>query len=250
MAQWEQEKVSDQSALVDRVVNVYGIDRTSDTEMAGVALDLLDETVKEMNSHLYEFNKMVESNLTITADANTIVLRNGVYRESIARMIYTPDSTQELLLMYLPYVQYQDAYGSSRYIGSGIPVVYSFRNVERDGTLYLGPTPDSGAATDYTLTVEYYRRIPLVSSVTAALDIPPEVEPALVYGAQKRLAIHLYGPGHPDVAAFQGLEMRALQQLKAVDKRHPDTNKRFKLADRRFAGKRNPLRGQLFIRIR
>lgn len=246
---WAQEKLSSQSDLVNKVAQVYGIDKDSDTELGTVVLGLLDDTVRDMNSHLYEFNKIVQSNLPMTADNRDVNLNQGVYKESLGYLVRTDDGSK-LLLVYLPYVNFVDQWEAGLFVGTNVPAAYTFRNVERDGVVSLGPKPNSATATDYTLTLEYYRRIPLISEVTVGVDVPPEAETPLVYGAQKRLAVHLHGPGHPDVAGFNALEQQALGNLKAVDKRHPDTQKRFRLVDHTHKGKRRLNDGTIYIRVR
>jgi hypothetical protein len=246
---WAQATLSSQSDLINKVAQVYGIDKDSDTELGTVVLGLLDDTVRNMNSHLYEFNKIVQDNIPITVNERDVNLNVGVYKESLGYLVRTSDNTK-ILLVYLPYVHFMDQWEANLFGDAGISSAYTFRNVERDGIVSLGPAPNNATATDYTLTLEYYRRIPLPSEQTEGVDVPPEVETALIYGSQKRLAIHLHGPGHPDVGAFHRLEAEALSALKAVDKRHPDEQKRFRLVDHSYKGKRRLNDGSIYIRIR
>ncbi len=224
---WTDPTISSASDLQAKVCRLYGIDATHDTELAALALDLLDETVDEMNSQLYDFNKRVETGITLTAGTAAYELNSAFYRESLA---YLVDSSgdREPPLIYLPYARFRETYGDEDWVSDGFPEVYTIRNVQDDGQVTLGPTPDTSAAA-YTLTVEYYRRIPKVSGSEDPLAVPDEVEPALLYGAMKRMAIHINGPGHADVAAFETLEARAIEKLKGVDRRHPDQNMRFQL---------------------
>lgn len=220
------------TALVSRVAELYGFDSSTDTELATVALNLLDETVKEMNSHLYEFNKIVTSNQTMVANTQTVTLSSVtpvIYKESLAYLVRTTDSTKTDMLDYVVWEDFQRMYGSDT--STGVPVLYSFRNEALTVVVSLWPTPDTGTASAYALVLEYYRRIPLISSVAAgsSIDVPAEVETALMYGAQKRMAIHLKGASHPDVSALQALEEHALGKLQRIDRAHPDANRRFRV---------------------
>jgi len=95
---------------------------------------------------------------------------------------------------------------------------------------HLAPTPDTSTAANSTLTFEFYRRTPRVSEEDP-LQVPREIEQLLIYGAQKRMAIHLLGASNPDVVSLQALETKALDDLRGVDKRSPDERLRFRLVD-------------------
>jgi hypothetical protein len=244
-----------------KLLRTYGIDETQDDEIggdAGIADDFLDEAVKDMNSHLYEFNKRWQT-LDLAAGTNNYELTDETaeteptdgsniipYRESYA---YLVDSAGGRLPMtYLPWVKFAERLGNIFYSNTGTPELYSFRNIDFDGKVYVWPTPSN---TTYDMVLEFYKRIPLYSETTAegtTPSIPEDVETALFYNAAKRLAIHLYGPSHDDVAAFHELEQDALTRLKAVDKRHPDQQQRFVVSDfrnrNRVAGRRS-----LYIKV-
>jgi hypothetical protein len=231
-------------------------------------LDLIDDVIKDMNSHLYEFNKFTTAGLTLVEGVNTVELFDTIpastdgspaglgatnivpFRESIAYVVKTSDSTR-LPLTYIPWARFSEKLGNQLYSNSDLPELYSFRNIDYDGTVTLWPTPNSAAATDHTLTVEAYRRIPLYSEVgdTESIPVPEEVETALLYGACKRLAIHLYGPGHEDVAAFDTLESEAIDKLKGIDKRHPDQQQRFINVDHTKRASRVAGRRALYIKV-
>ena len=223
--------LSARQELITKVTQVYGA--PDDAELRGVAQGLLDDTIKDMNSHLYEFNKKILSSVTMTADTREITLNDDVYKEHVAYLHHTVDDENEAPMTHLPHVHFLENYGDQSRFKVGIPKVYTFRSLHQDCKIMLGPAPSTSVATDYTLTVEYYRRIPLVTE-DSQIDVPQEVQTALIYGAQKRMAIHIHADAaHPSVAAFHTLEKDALSRLKQIDKHHPDTVKRFRLVDRR-----------------
>lgn len=57
---------------------------------------------------------------------------------------------------------------------SGIPVQYYFDPQQNAGVLYVWPAPDTNAAADNTLYVDYLRRIEDIAASTDNLDIPQE----------------------------------------------------------------------------
>lgn len=244
---WAPTKPSALATLRTKVLQIYGL--TSDSDLQTVVDGFIDDTIKDMNSHLYEFNKIVESGLTLTGGTPTVgPTANAVYKESLAYLVSTANNIQQAPLIYLPYTKFMDIYGDQEIITTGHTINYTFRNVHGDGLITLGPTPSTGTANKFDLTIEYYRRIPL-NSAEDPLNVVQELETALVFGAQKRLAIHIMGASHPDVVAFQLLEKDALLRLKGVDKRHPDQRLRFTIAGQQDRRGRNARSGTLFIRI-
>lgn len=211
-------------SLITRALRPFG--HTADTELRTVAGDLLDETVMDMNMHLYEFNRMTTS-IALTSGTIMYQLPSPFYRESLAYLVKIADSEKQAPFVYIPNVRFRSLPG----VGYGVPYLYTLRNVHADGLVEVAPTPNDDCAAKYTLSIEYYRRIVLPSEATGGqLDVPQEVEVPLMYGTQKRLAIHFHGPGHPDVGGYKVLEDEALGNLKGVDKRHPDQHLRFVLS--------------------
>lgn len=241
-----------------KVARQYGFNPQVDTELADIALDFLDEAVQDMNSHLYEFNKRSET-VSLTDGTSTYTLSGGSaestttpvipYKESIAYLDHLT-STDRINLVYIPWVRFAEYVKNRVFAGTGEPELYSFRNIENDGTVTLYPTP-GGTADTHVLVLEYYIRIPLISILAndaTSPRIPEEVEVPLLYNAMKRMATHLYGPGHPDVGGFDVLEQRSLGRLQAVDKRHPDQNLRFQLVDNVKRGTHRSRRA-LYIKV-
>ena len=153
-------------------------------------------------------------------------------------------------MIHMPHAHFMDQWGQEARNSAQVPVVYTFRNLHGDCKVLLAPSPAATVADEYTLTVEYYRRIPLVSE-NSTLDVPPEVQTALIYGAQKRMAIHIHADAsHRSVAALHTLEQHALKNLKHIDMHHPDTQKRFRIVDHSFRGRKNFQRGEVYIRVK
>lgn len=227
VSSWNSSQPVSRQHLIDRVSRLYGFD-SADSELAQVCLDALDDTIDDMNMALFDFNKLGESGIPLVEGQPWVLLTSQFYRESQAYLVNSNGAMQDPL-DHLPWSTYQRWYGDSTITGT--PEKYSLFNFEKEGKLYFYPTPDANAASAMTLTVEFYRRIPLVSElgISDSLDAPREVQSALVYGAQKRIALHL-GQSN-DIATLAGLEMQALERLKRVDKTHPDERKRFMLAD-------------------
>lgn len=241
------------SALVSRVAELYGIDSAVDTDIATVALNLLDETVKEMNAHLYEFNKMTKVSVSLVAGTQTVDLSATtpvIYKESLAYLVETATSQRQDPLQYIVYEDFIKQFGKD--YSTGTPSAYTFRNQALTTLLSFWPIPDATAATRFTLTLEYYRRIPLISSVAvgSSIDVPAEVETALMYGAMKRMAIHMKGASHPDVMSFDALESKALEKLRNMERLHPDAPRRFRLFGQHSSTMMTKEANVVYIRVR
>jgi len=224
---WSNATPRSRSDLTNQVVDLYGL--VGDTELETVALRFLDDAVDDMNTHLWEFNKIMETGVVMTANQSWVALSAPFYREVAAFVVNTSDGASWPHLAFLPWIEFQRLYGVPN--EQGPPQVYSYFNTHREGKIYLAPRPDTSTAANATLTLEYYRRIPRVSDEDP-LQVPREIEQLLIYGAQKRMAMHLVGASNPDVAALQALETLALDNLRGVDKRSPDERLRFRLVDR------------------
>lgn len=214
--------------LIKRVGSTYGLDTDTDTaEFKPRVLAFLDEAVNDLNAFLFDFNKLSVSGITLTEGDETVPLPATFYKESTCTLIKTGDTIGEVLA-YIPYVHFVKLKATRYPTRPDIPFWYSLRNVEREGLLYLWPPPNADVAANYTLILEYYRRVPLVSEEDP-LVVPREVQSYLMYNAQKRLALHLLGAGHPDVAALNALEEKALHRLRDIDQAHVDEQARFRM---------------------
>lgn len=227
---WSSPTPPSQAKLIEKVARVQGMD-TSDGEFNGKILDALDEAVSDINTRLFEFCKSAETGIALTGGTNYVTLTFPFYRESLSYFVKTADSSNSPPLVYQDWVSFQRMLGDAT--RQGEPRYYSQFNEGADQRIYLWPTPDASTAATYTLTIEYYRRVPLISAVPAgdAIDVPPEIENVLLYGAKKRIMIDHLGAGHPDVPALAMLEREALDKLARIDRAHPDERKRFVLVD-------------------
>lgn len=211
--------------LIASVGGIYGVQ--GDDELEAVTLECINSSIDDANTHLWEFNKLVESGLPFTAAQSYVQVTANAYRE-MAVTLTDADGNVSPPLQMLPWSHFETLYGNSNL--QGTPHTYSYRNLHREGKLYFFPTPPTSyvSTTDYTYNFEYYRRIPHADEEDP-LQIPREIEQLITYGAKKRLAAHLAGASHPDVAAYAALEEQSLSALKSVDRRSTAETLRFRL---------------------
>lgn len=244
-ALWSQATPVSRASMIERVTRTYGMSGEADLEaMAG---SFLDEAVDDLNTFLWEFAKVKQEGVALVNAQNYVSLATRFYKESMAFMIHTPSNTPNPPLVYVPWVHFERL--RTDLVPGGTPDRYSLFNVESEGRLYLQPTPDSKASTDYTLTIEYYQRIDRPSEQDP-LHAPREITNTIVYGAQKRLASVVFGAGHQDVQAFAAMEEQALERLRTIDRRHPDEQMRFRTVDTSTSRLyKRDARGYLIIRV-
>lgn len=241
---WSASRPVSTAALKARVTQVYGLE--DDDDANGVALGHLDETVDDLNTYLWQFARVTEVGLTFTTDQNYIDLTAPIYKESQAYTVKTSIISNEMMTCY-PWAAFQRQFISE--LGThGLPRIYSFKALETDGRIYLHPKPSADAVADYTLTIDYYQRLPRASD-NVTLDIPRELETALLYGAQMRFAIHIMGAGHADVGAYAALYRDAIGRLRTIDQTHPDELTRFRTIDAYVRGVRVLQPGTMYIRV-
>lgn len=237
---WKSAQPRPVNTLVDKVCDLYGL--TGDDEAKKQALDCLDDTVKELNMQVWEFNIVTATGLAITADQRYITLPTLFYKEKLAYLVGSDNSVPYGPLGYLDWASFERLY--SKTVGSpspGVPRVYSVKNQAREGLLYFGPTPSSS---DNTLTLQYYRRIE-VPSQNDQLVVPEEVESVLLYGARRRFAELIEGPDASAVVQLYQLYQQSFDKLQAMDRRHPDELTRFRL----YGHARQEANNTIFVRI-
>jgi len=233
---WQGAVPSHRSQLIEDVCALYGWD-TTDTELRNRVIRFLDGSIKDLNTGLFEFNKIVETGIIMVDGQQWVQLGSNAHKISMVYLTHNSNGDEPPLTI-LPWDHFKRLYYQS--VKPGKPYVATNFNPEREGKLYLFPIANETTVTDYTLSVEYYTRIPLISEISegASLSIPQEMENVIVYGAQKRLAEHLLGPGHPDVRAKATLEAESLNRCKTSDRSKPGAQLRFRLCDNAWANRR------------
>lgn len=238
---WEAAQPSSTAKLKSKVAKLYGLEGDADAEQT--ALDALDDSVKELNTSLYDFMLITQTGITLTAGEDEYELASNFFKEKNAFLVES-DGTQRNTLVYLDYSAYRRLWGDLS-TSKSEPQVYSALNTQADGKIYLAPTPSDTVASSFTLSISYYRRIPLPSAV-GTLNVPQELESVLLYGAYKRMAYAIQGAFHPDADKYEALQDKWLEKIKAQDRRHPDEHTRFRMVDMRRGRK---ISGRLYIEL-
>lgn len=230
VSSWTGSLPSTKAQLREKVCNLYGYDG-GEQDLAAKALQWLDESVVDLNMNVWESMRVVEQGIPLVAGQGWVLLTSQVFKESQVYLVHNTDGDQKPLPV-LPWVPFKRLYSATNL--DGTPQVCSIFNGERDGRLYFDRLPEAGDVSDYTLAVEYYQRLPKISTLgdSDSPEIPAEFENVLLYGAYKRAA--MYFGNAQDVGNYAMLEREALERLKRIDSMQPDSDRRFRLGDDGF----------------
>ena len=194
-------------------------------------LEFLDDCIRDLNTYPWESSKTSES-YTLTANQQYVTVNTLFFKDSQA---FLTSATQgnTAPLRSLPYIQFKRLYPETNVTTNlvGFPSIYTIFNYEKTRRMLFDVAPDTSTATNYTLVLEYYKRLPLISSVSGinSADIPDYFENTIVYGAFKRMCAHV-GDAQ-GVSMYSSLEREALERLQRIDVMHPDADRRFRLID-------------------
>lgn len=215
------------AAKVTEVARVVG--GQDENEIRGQALDCLNRTRKHLNTMDWRFLKTNASNITLVASTATYSLPTDFKSPSYARLLDT-NGKQDKELRYVPdevlthWVADQES--------TGQPVYYSLRNSYADGLITVYPVPGSSEASTWTLDVEYYKRLPIISDDSTAIDVPEEVNRVLTLGAQYELLLERE-KNSPVIPLRRQDYLEAMRDLKNFDRRVGDEQARFRIGPSR-----------------
>lgn len=211
--------------LVDEVAAIVG--GVDENNIRAQALDCINRTRTMLNKRDLGFTKTTAGAITLVSGTRTYALPSAFKRPGYARLL-DANNRQDMDLVYQ-----DDAWFSHQTPDQetpGKPYYYSLRNAFGDGLISLYPIPDSGAASTWTLSVEYFARIPEIADDGAGLAVPEEVCDVLVLGGQyylvkERGVIQKLAVARADYG-------EALNALVVHDRRISDEQPRFRIGRR------------------
>src|SRR3990167_4619438 len=203
------------------------------------ALSCINRVRMELNMHDWRFMKTNASNITLINGTATYALPTNLKAVTYARLLDT-NGKQDHELTYVPDDVFTHWMTDQEHTGQ--PLYYNASNVFGDGLVTLYPVPDASAVTNWTLDVEYFKRIPVITDDAWAIDVPEEVNLVLTAGGQMYLLEERdkSSPVLPVKIAEYG---RVFGELKAMDRRVHDERPRFRI------GSARQTLGTLYIKI-
>jgi hypothetical protein len=167
-----------------RKIGVIAKGQTADSEDLINGAQALNSLIQLFATDGMPLWKRTEVSVTLVDGQQTYTLTNTV---KLAQVVLraTAGATQYPLIQKSLYDFNALPQGDE---SEGTPVHYTFQPKIQDGTLRVWPTPDSGAASAYTLIAVIQKEFGTFVSATETPDFPPYWTDALVYGLAQRLA--------------------------------------------------------------
>ena len=213
--------------LVSEVARVVGGE--NETLVRNQALDCLNRVRGSLNKRDWRFMKTTHTAITLVNGTKTYSLPSAFKSPAYARLLDTSSRPDGDLL-------YADDAWFSHWLPdqetTGKPQRYLLRNNFGDGLITVFPTPDSSAATDYTLSVEYHARMSVISDNSSVIALPEEISEVLIKGAQYEL-MNDRGVDINRTLNRKADYYAALQELSNYDRRIGDEHARFRLGTAR-----------------
>lgn len=217
------------SDLVTDVARIVGGE--GEVTIRAQALSCLNRARIELNQHDWRFTKITFPPITLVIGQRTYSLPTAFKKPSYARLI---DATG---LGFRTLVYRDDVEGwrmDQKQDQNDAPYWYCLRNDFDDGLIDVYPDPDSRVSSLYRLQVEYFQRLGRFSdSPDVQLEMPEEAENVLVLGGQANILRERDKNSPVVVQAFADYQ-RAMQLLRAFDRRIPDEEARFTLRPKRI----------------
>jgi len=191
----------------------------------GSATAAINRVRLRLNGMDWNFTKTQNAAITLVSGTETYSLATTFKKPSYAQLLDS-NSKPDRALEYQDDAQFAHWYEDQD--DTGEPHYYSLRNAQEDGLIRVFPTPDAGAASTWTLRVEYFKRIPVIADNTDEVDLPEEVCNVFILGGQYYLLMEREKGSQMIPIARQDYEI-AIAELKAYDRRITDDNPRFRL---------------------
>lgn len=159
--------------LVEEVLGFTG--GIDDTDMKGRAAAALNSAVREFNFLLWKFNRM-RQDITLTAGRDFTL--EAPFRATLNAQLLDANGDARDRLEWVPFEEFAPAYWDLTDVSS-YPEVYTIRNAHETGILSVNPklvTPLQYP----TLRLDYFRRIVKLAGDEDVLNVPEEVEEAIV----------------------------------------------------------------------
>ena len=222
--------------LVNEVARIVG-DET-DSNIRSQALDCINRIRTQLNKKEWRFKKTTAAAITLVNGTKTYTLPSAFNRPSFARLLDT-NSKPDADLIYADDAWFSHIQMDQEHTGQ--PLYYMLRNHFADGLITVFPTPDASAATNWTLSVEYYGRIAAITDDATAISEPEELCDVLVLGGQYHILKERNQANRTTLARADYLQ--AFNDLMVWDKRVSDERARFTIGIARATV------GKLYIRV-
>lgn len=211
------------NSLQDQVALILG--RQLDEESLRRCGQFINRVIKELNTRPWKALLTTGTNISVVAGTRDYSLDSLFYKESKVQRL-DDNSKPVYTLQYMDWEAFQSLLHQQA--DQAAPMMYSLRNTHTDGIISIYPIPDK----DYTLTVQYYARISLLTNADDSLTVPIEFENYIINKAQYYL-LDLFH--HERTAEKKAACEEDMARLIRADEIHSDNNARIRLPQPKVA---------------
>jgi len=164
------------NALIQDILEYIGGE--DDPDMQSRAMAALNTAVREFNGVLWKFNRL-RQDITLTAGRDFSLSAN--FRAPLAATLLNASNEERERVVWVPFEEFIEYFPDRTGTGTS-PMYYTIRNSHETGIVTVEPklvTPLQYPK----MRVEYFRRIERVATENDVLNVPEEVEEALVQRA-------------------------------------------------------------------
>ena len=201
------------SELVDDILEYTGGEGDKDDQKR--AARALDSSVRRFNDIAWRFNRRSTTITFVNDTAEYTFAASDTIRNVLrVRLLDSNDVKRE----YLPFMRWEDwtKIDPDQSAASSVPYIYTIRNMHREGKIIFSP-PSSTPTSRPKAFVDYHVRITVPAFDTFTINVPSEVEEALV--AEAVAIMIAKGRSFTDAVASQN---RADLLRKLVEIQHKD----------------------------
>lgn len=157
----------------------------SQSKILELAGDGILRGIDDLNmKHLFRFGSKQAADTALVSGTATVSLASDFFAVQEVQLINS-SSVVHSTLEYIPWGQFNTL--EQKQSRTGTPVYWTSRNTFDDGTIQLYPTPDTSAASDYTVRVTYYERVERPSLDGDVIAAPRELSEVLCTYAEYHL---------------------------------------------------------------
>jgi hypothetical protein len=221
-----QTQIPSGNRLISQVARIVGGE--DEANIRAQSYDAINMVRARLNRRDWRFTKTTASAITLVDGTATYSLPSAFKRPSYAQLIETTDSKKDRSLNYV-----DDGWLSHwlpQQNQTGIPQFYILRNDAIDGLVTVYPTPDATAASDFTLSVEYYKRIDNINDDNAPIALPEELWDVLILGGHYEMLKGREKNNPTIIARLKSDFEQAYNDLVRYDRMITDSQSRFRIA--------------------
>lgn len=169
--------------LIDEITGYSG--GTARPDMKQVAGAQLNRAVRHFNNMLWKFNRITEDitlSSPVSATNNAQFSLSNDWKAPLVAILVDSDGDDRDKVQWTDYKIWRRITPFQKTQGN-IPIRYTARTIYREGRVFVDPPLDTSNLTYPTMRLEYFKRIALLVNDTDVLDVPIEVEEAILMTA-------------------------------------------------------------------